>query len=165
MTSSVWHWTSRPKCLRNWEMRKTMICLFGPKWASRVLSTRSKEWADVETKAVRWALHLEAWITAHDIEAYLSHKQHGLYPGHPAPQPTTSAHRGGEDTRDGKEPDWARVSQQQPMPRELPLSLESATGAALRAWKGITWWIEMIAESTQENQSRENQQTKASKIP
>lgn len=48
---------------------------------------------------------------------------------------------------------------------ELPLSLESATGAGLQAWKGITWQIEMIVESRQGKQSRENQQTKASKIP
>lgn len=48
---------------------------------------------------------------------------------------------------------------------ELPLSLESATGAGLQAWQGITWQIEMIVESRQGKQSRENQQTKASKDP
>ena len=164
MTSSVWHWTSSQKCLRNWEMRKTMICLLGPKWASRVLSTRSKEWVDVETKAVRWALHLEAWITAHDIEAYPSHKQHWLHPGHPAPQPTTSAHRAGEDARDGDEPDWARVSQQQP----LPLGTSPFTRECHWGWAASLeghHLAETIAESRQGNQSRENQQTKASKIP
>ena len=44
-----------------------------------------------------------------------------------------------------------------PCLQELPFSLESATGAGLQAWKGITWQIEMIVESRQRNQSRENQ--------
>ena len=157
MTSSIWRWTSSQTCQVKWEIRKTKEYVSqGTGRLLMPLSTRNKEWMMQKPRLWGEPCILEAWTHAPGIEVYPGHKQYSLFPGRTASHPPVSVHRGGEDAEMVKILTELECHSYSSCLREPPLSLESALGTRLQAWKGITLQIEMIVKSRQRNQSRKN---------